>query len=79
MLLGLCLFFLQLLPQIVYQYLPELLLFPDEQDLAEVLELLRSIHYTGYLTIECLGPAAREEPVATARRDLDLLRSYMAS
>ena len=47
-------------------------------DYAEVLELLRGIHYSGYLTIECLGPAAREEPVATARRDLDILRSYMA-
>ena len=48
-------------------------------DYAEVLALLRNMHYTGYLTIECLGSAAREQPVATARRDLDLLRSYMAS
>jgi len=44
---------------------------------SDVFSLLREIHYTGYLTIECLGPDARERPVETAKRDLEILRRYL--
>ena len=46
-------------------------------DYSEVLSLLREISYTGYLTIECLGPDTREKPFETAKRDLDILRQYI--
>ena len=45
-------------------------------DYTEVIALLRGIHYSGYLTIECLEPEAREKPLETARRDLEILRSF---
>jgi sugar phosphate isomerase/epimerase len=48
-------------------------------DYAEVFSLLREIDYRGYLTLECLGPAARERPVETAREDLAILRSLFGS
>jgi len=46
-------------------------------DYSEVLSRLREINYTGYLTLECLGPDAKEKPVETAKRDLDILRRYL--
>jgi len=46
-------------------------------DYAEVLTLLREIDYGGYLTLECLEPEARTEPVETAGRDLEILRSWL--
>lgn len=46
-------------------------------DYLEVLSLLREINYTGYLTIECLGPDANEKPIETAKRDLEILRRYL--
>lgn len=46
-------------------------------DYSEVLALLRDKNYTGYLTIECLGPDANEKPIATAKRDLNILRHYL--
>jgi sugar phosphate isomerase/epimerase len=46
-------------------------------DYLEVLSLLRDTDYTGYLTIECLSPDAREQPAETAERDLDILRHYL--
>ena len=48
-------------------------------DYSEVFSLLRTLNYTGYLTVECLGPDARERPVETARRDLEILESYLCS
>ena len=46
-------------------------------DYVEVLSTLRDIDYTGYLTVECLGPDTRENPFETAKRDLDILRRYL--
>lgn len=43
----------------------------------EVLPLLHGINYNGYLTVECLSPAAKEKPFETAKRDLDILRRYL--
>lgn len=43
----------------------------------EVLSLLRDTQYTGYLTIECLGPPAKEKPFETAQRDLHLLMDFL--
>ena len=43
----------------------------------EVLALLRDANYNGYLTIECLGSDARESPLETAKRDLDILRGWL--
>lgn len=34
---------------------------------------LRRLGYEGYLSLECLGPDARENPAATLKRDLDIL------
>lgn len=45
-------------------------------DYAEVFSLLRETDYSGYLTLECLGTAARERPLETVARDLAFLRSY---
>ena len=47
-------------------------------DYQEVFSLLRNADYDGYLTIECLGADARERPRETARRDLDILKRYLA-
>lgn len=47
-------------------------------DYTEVLTLLRDSGYAGYLTIECLGPDAKERPVETAQRDMGILRRLMA-
>jgi L-ribulose-5-phosphate 3-epimerase len=46
-------------------------------DYSQVLTLLREIDYGGYLTLECLEPEARTEPVETAGRDLEILRSWL--
>ena len=52
---------------------------------AQVLGMLRDAGYgrcgasSDYMTIECLGPDARERPVQTARRDLSILRRYLAT
>ena len=46
-------------------------------DYSKVLSLLRDVDYTGYLTVECLGPDAKESPFETAKRDLDILRRYL--
>lgn len=46
-------------------------------DYAEVFSLLREIGYDGYLSAECLGPEAKEEPIRTAQRDLTLLERYL--
>ena len=42
-------------------------------DYPAVLSSLRSLGYDGHLTVECLQPEAAERPVATARRDRDIL------
>ena len=44
---------------------------------SEVFPLLRDIDYNGYLAIECLSPAAKQDPSGTARKDLDILRRYL--
>ncbi len=46
-------------------------------DYLVVLSLLRDVDYTGYFTIECLGPDANERPAETAKRDLVILRRYL--
>lgn len=46
-------------------------------DYAEVLASLRSVGYSGYLSVECLGPDAREKPLETAGRDLEILRAAL--
>lgn len=46
-------------------------------DYSEILRLLRDAEYDGYLTIECLGTEAKEKPVATATRDLKILKHYL--
>ena len=46
-------------------------------DYKSVLSGLRSAGYTGYLSIECLGPEAANSPEETARRDLEILRGYL--
>ena len=46
-------------------------------DYGLVLPILRQIGYGGYLSVECLGPDAREDPVGTARRDLAILQRYL--
>jgi sugar phosphate isomerase/epimerase len=46
-------------------------------DYAEVLAGLRSMGYTGYLSVECLGSDAREKPLETAGRDLEILRAAL--
>ena len=46
-------------------------------DYLEVLRLLRDVGYGGYLSIECLGEAARREPRETARRDLETLVGWL--
>jgi len=47
-------------------------------DYAPVLAALREIGYDGYLSIECLGPQAAEEPVQTAACDLETLRTWLS-
>ena len=47
-------------------------------DYAEVLALLHTAGYKGYLSIECLGPEARTAPARAAQRDLAILESYLA-
>ena len=46
-------------------------------DYAEVIPLLRDIGYTGYLSVECLGPDAQTDPVGTCRRDLEVLKAML--
>jgi len=46
-------------------------------DYPEVLRLLRNSGYTGYLSIECLGPDAQTAPIDTARRDLGILNRWL--
>lgn len=48
-------------------------------DYAEVVSLLREIGYNGYLSVECLGPDAKSDPIATATRDRTILESYLGS
>ena len=40
---------------------------------------LREVGYNGYLTVECLGPEARDKPFETVRRDLEILTQYLRS
>jgi sugar phosphate isomerase/epimerase len=47
-------------------------------DYAPVLGLLHDACYAGPLTLECLDPQARDRPVRTVRRDLDILVRYLA-
>ena len=42
-------------------------------DYVVLLKLLRDAGYTGYLSVECLGPQAAETPGETARRDFENL------
>lgn len=58
-----------------WQFLP---LDTGWTDYTEVMALLRSSGYAGYLTIECLGPDAQAQPAETAARDLGILRRLMA-
>jgi len=46
-------------------------------DYPEVLKLLRRVDYRGYLTVECLEPETREKPLQTAKRDLEILQSFL--
>lgn len=46
-------------------------------DYRHVLALLAELGYDGYLSIECLGEDAQRKPVATARRDLAILRGLL--
>jgi len=46
-------------------------------DYSLVLQMLRDAGYDGYLTIECLGLDAKEKPIETARRDLEILERYL--
>ena len=46
-------------------------------DYGEVVRLIHASGYTGYLTVECLGPDAKEMPVKTVRRDLKILKEFM--
>ncbi len=46
-------------------------------DYPEVLQLLHNSAYTGYLTIECLGPEAAERPVENARADFEILMAWL--
>ena len=46
-------------------------------DYGEVVRLIHASGYTGYLTVECLGPDAKEMPVKTVRRDLEILKEFM--
>lgn len=48
-------------------------------DYAVVLKLLQDAHYSGYLSVECLGPPARTAPVETARRDLTILERCLTA
>jgi len=46
-------------------------------DYTDVLATLRQAGYDGYLTVECLQPEAETHPMATARRNLDMLARYL--
>lgn len=46
-------------------------------DYSEVLPRLHAIGYDGYLSVECLGPDAHSDPVATAARDLTILKDLL--
>jgi sugar phosphate isomerase/epimerase len=48
-------------------------------DYTEVVALLRKMGYEGYLSVECLGPDAKSDPIATATRDRTILESYLGS
>ncbi len=47
-------------------------------DYRAVLKVLADNNYDGYLTIECLGPDAKEKPKETAARDFNLLKGLVA-
>ena len=57
-----------------YHFLP---LDEGLTDYPLVLSMLRDVGYDGYLSLECLGPDAQENPKQTARRDLEILRRYL--
>ena len=46
-------------------------------DYNEVMRLIHASGYTGYLTVECLGQDAKEMPIKTAQRDLEMLKEFM--
>jgi sugar phosphate isomerase/epimerase len=46
-------------------------------DYTEVIPRLRAIGYDGYLSVECLGPDAKSDPVSTASRDLRILEGFI--
>ena len=47
-------------------------------DYTEVCRLLKSSDYAGYITVECLGTDAREQPMKTVQRDLGILKQYLS-
>jgi sugar phosphate isomerase/epimerase len=47
-------------------------------DYPAILRALRAVGYDGYLSIECLQPEARTDPIGTARRDFQTLRRLLA-
>ena len=47
-------------------------------DYTEVCRLLKSSYYAGYITVECLGTDARNQPVETVQRDLGILKQYLS-
>jgi protein FrlC len=47
-------------------------------DYALLLRLLHGAGYDGPLTLECLAPEAKEYPLRTAGRDLEILKRYLA-
>ncbi len=46
-------------------------------DYNEVIALLRESGYGGYLSVECLGPDAKTDPIGTASRDRVLLERFL--
>lgn len=46
-------------------------------DYSQVIPLLRDAGYDGWLSIECLGPEARNRPMRTADRDLRILAGFL--
>jgi L-ribulose-5-phosphate 3-epimerase len=48
-------------------------------DYTEVCRSLKSTSYEGYITVECLGADARNQPVETVKRDLVILHQYLTA
>ena len=46
-------------------------------DYAQVISLLRRTGYGGYLSLECLGEDARQRPLETVCRDVEMLKRYL--